>query len=1101
MVQTELLQIVIRLADKLRTEAQLRVCPKDYYYIALRELVDKPEYLEGVNFDKSELKELESIIDNNQMLTIDEVLNRIQNVGYTGTEDDWVKFKRWIYLSNRDTVEVFNKIAPDFISKDKIEKSKNNEIKKKKALEEGKHIVETDGTIRSLTKEATELRETLLEYVVGQNYAVNKFVSSYFRGEIAARTDEDRKGPRALYLFLGRPGVGKTFLAQKAAETIGRPCLKVDMSCGACDVLSGLPKEHKGREFDSFKSFVKTYPKCMIVFDEIEKANVQTILTFLAILDIGVSDGVDYRDAIVIFTTNAGSNLYSNNEYGRLSSIPDGVIYDALEKDVDPLTRRPYFPPEIVSRMGTGTFILFDNLSANSLIYMADREISRNVKNIESEFSMTIKRDMNLSATTLFTIGGNADGRNTVTSSRKFFLGELFELFRLIQADKGEEALDNIKEIDITVSLDDAPDDVKVLFDNDENINIVIFADDEVKARVSAEQFACGVKCVSTIEEYSEMLCSEDVTVAIVDYNFGKSEDDILNAEDMDSIGRDAFELTKKESPETILFVLDNEKSRYNREEIMSFISSGAQDMTCLDKNVKGVIEEICMQACQQNALDTLRFKHKVISYNTLQTVSEDASKAEITLYDLKLDDAVEAEDRKNIMSADEKPDLSWDDIVIPESVRNDLQFYIDYLKNPKEITRTLQRAPRGVLLYGPPGTGKTSIAKVLASQAGGISFLAYSGSGLMSKWASETTQNVHEMFATARKYAPAILFIDEIDSIGSKRTSTGNDSGGASRDFNATVTALLTEMDGFKTSGKKPVFVVAATNHGGRSNEDQNLDPALVRRFDRSIFIDYPDRDARKKVFELLRRKNPKVLQISDSIIDNLADRSIGESPSSIESAVMTAIRDAIRAGGVVTDEILDEAFEKYSAGEEKKWDPSELYRTCIHEAGHCLIAHYYGEKPNYLTVVARDDHGGYMLSVGNEKKGTRTKAELTHMICKTMGGRAAEMVYFGDEDGVSSGASGDLRQATVTARRMICDYGMDDEAGLISLDALGLSGSEFETRITSRISDILSEQLETAKTIISDNKIIIDRMAEALQKKNYLTAEEIQEVFDTQK
>lgn len=339
------------------------------------------------------------------------------------------------------------------------------------------------------------------------------------------------------------------------------------------------------------------------------------------------------------------------------------------------------------------------------------------------------------------------------------------------------------------------------------------------------------------------------------------------------------------------------------------------------------------------------------------------------------------------------------------EDVKSELQYFQSYLKDAKSFLKKGAATPKGILLYGPPGTGKTSLAKVMAAESD-VTFLTASADQFISKWVGEGPQAVHRIFSIARKYAPAILFIDEIDAIGRRRTEEAFHDG-----RQEILNALLTEMDGFKTSVKKPVLVMAATNLGGNNGSTGALDPALVRRFDRSICIDLPDRAGRIQLLKMLRNKH-QILRISDDMLQNLAERSIGMSPALLEGAVNAAIREAIRSGTEVSDSMMDEAFEKYNHGEEKHWNRADLIKTARHEAGHAVVCNYFGEEPSYLTVAARDNHGGYMMYSAAEGKGVYTKKELLRQIAVSLGGRAAELAYYGEEEGLSTGPPPILRQ-----------------------------------------------------------------------------------------
>ena len=302
--------------------------------------------------------------------------------------------------------------------------------------------------------------------------------------------------------------------------------------------------------------------------------------------------------------------------------------------------------------------------------------------------------------------------------------------------------------------------------------------------------------------------------------------------------------------------------------------------------------------------------------------------------------------------------------------------------------------------------------------------------------------------------------------------------------------------MDGFKTSVKKPVLVMAATNLGGNNGSTGALDPALVRRFDRSICIDLPDRAGRIQLLKMLRNKH-QIFRISDDMLQNLAERSIGMSPALLEGAVNAAIREAIRSGTEVSDSMMDEAFEKYNHGEEKHWNRADLIKTARHEAGHAVVCNYFGEEPSYLTVAVRDNHGGYMMYSAAEGKGVYTKKELLRQIAVSLGGRAAELVYYGEEEGLSTGPSSDLETATAIARKMICNYGMYNEiaAGIVMQNEVSETVSQ---SIEQKVNAIIQDQLNWSVAIIKENADKMAQLVDTLMEKTHLNKQEIQEVLN---
>ena len=373
------------------------------------------------------------------------------------------------------------------------------------------------------------------------------------------------------------------------------------------------------------------------------------------------------------------------------------------------------------------------------------------------------------------------------------------------------------------------------------------------------------------------------------------------------------------------------------------------------------------------------------------------------------------------------------------------------------------------------------------------MTFIAAEGGQFLKKYVGEGPEAVHNLFKTARKYAPSILFIDEIDAIGKER-------GGERSVGDEVLNALLTEMDGFHVNEEKPVFVLAATNFQVEGHGPRALDGALVRRFDRKLMVELPNR-AERGLYLNMRRGDHKAMAITDAKIENLASRTTGMSLAELDAVLSLALRNALRSeSGMVTDAILEEALETFQGGKEKKWDPATLERTARHEAGHAYICWCMGEKPSYVTIVARGDHGGYMQHENAEDKGLYTRRELLGKIRTSLAGRAAEIVYYGAEDGITTGASGDLNAATNMAVHMICTYGMDDSMGLAVLYGGDRDRAMADPDVRRRVNEILAEELKAAIAQIEAGRDKMDRMVEVLMQENHLDGDRIAKIFSVE-
>lgn len=965
----------------------------------------------------------------------------------------------------------------------------------------------TKGRMAALVEEVKQIRKELSASVFGQDNAINIFVTGYFQASMLSMFDKTRVRPRATFLFAGPPGVGKTFLAEKAAEALRLPFMRFDMSeysdKEATIEFCGSDKVYKNGKVGNVTDFVANNPKCVLLFDEIEKAHIDVIHLFLQMLDAGrlrdnyTDNEVSFSDAIIILTTNAGKQLYSESDTGDLSSVSRKVIVKALQKDVNPETGIPFFPSPICSRFASGNVVMFNHIGASFLKTIAKKEIERHAANLEKETGIKFQVDEKVYTALLFSEGASIDARTIRGRAESFINDELYELFRLIASEKVSTGVDSIEKIQITPDFSNAKPEVLSLFEFSEAPKILIFADKTTVEICKEKLPAFEIIGADDLKSSIEILKTCNVGFVMIDISYGADTKDLekLNIEDVDSPARDFYRFVREHRNTLPVYLIEGQGKLLSEEEKSSFLSQGVLGVLPVSKendDFAAKVNDIAVSLHQQSCMSTLARANRLVTFETSQTVSDSGKKAEIKLFDFKMSVAIDSEDSKSILSSVSKPDVKFDDVIGANDAKKELAFFVEYLKNPKKYMGTGLKAPKGVILYGPPGTGKTMLAKAMANESD-VTFIAAEGNQFLKKYVGQGPEKVHELFKTARKYAPSILFVDEIDAIAKERRGADSQSSGVE----ATLTAFLTEMDGFSNDTSKPVFVLAATNFDVKPGTGKSLDRAFMRRFDRRVYIDLPGKEERIKFLNLKIQAN-QAFDISKEQIDNITVRSTGMSLDELDSALEMALRSAIREGSTkVTDAILEDAFETFNNGEAKQWDASQLERVARHEAGHAFMCWSSGEKPSYLTIVARGNHGGYMQHESNEGKGIYTKEELLAKIRTSLGGRSAEIAYYGEKDGISTGASGDLAAATAVARQIVCTYGMDGDFGLAVIpDDMPYNGA-MSIEVRNAVNCILKEQMDKTVEIIAANKEKIDVLVEELMVKNYMTGDAIEKAL----
>jgi len=429
----------------------------------------------------------------------------------------------------------------------------------------------------------------------------------------------------------------------------------------------------------------------------------------------------------------------------------------------------------------------------------------------------------------------------------------------------------------------------------------------------------------------------------------------------------------------------------------------------------------------------------------------------------------------------DPRTAIDWNDIAGADEAKMELAEIVEFLRDPKRFEQLGAVVPKGVLLYGPPGTGKTLLARATATESG-AKFYAQSASAFVEMFAGLGAARIRKLFAEARKNAPSIIFIDELDAVGAARTGSS-----FNREQDQTLNQLLVELDGF-ASGDQVVVM-------GASNRLQDLDPALLRpgRFDRQLLVAPPDRVGREAILHVHTRTKPLSADVQLDLIARQTSGLTGADLANIanEAAILAGRREAKYVGAAD----FDNALERIVAGLQQKKVLTDKERRILayHEAGHALMSHLMGEVGHLqkVTIVSRGNALGYTLHLPNEDRYMESKEELIDMLKIALAGRAAEQVVFGR---VTNGAASDLERATEIARAMVFEWGMSDVVTSRTLRADNYALSEETKRVRdneqARLTD---EAYAEAVRLIEKHRSSLDRLSQALLEKETLMREEV--------
>jgi cell division protease FtsH len=452
-------------------------------------------------------------------------------------------------------------------------------------------------------------------------------------------------------------------------------------------------------------------------------------------------------------------------------------------------------------------------------------------------------------------------------------------------------------------------------------------------------------------------------------------------------------------------------------------------------------------------------------------------------------------------LHSDDKRKVTFEDVAGADEVKEELQEIVEFLKNPKKFIDLGARIPKGVLLFGPPGTGKTLLARAVAGEAG-VPFFSISGSDFVEMFVGVGASRVRDLFEQAKKNAPCIVFIDEIDAVGRQR---GAGLGGGHDEREQTLNQLLVEMDGFNPN--EGIIILAATNR------PDILDPALLRpgRFDREVVVDAPDVIGRREILKVHARGKPVSQDVN---MDVLARRTPGFTGADLANLVNeAALLSARHNKKVIGMEELENSIERVVAGPEKKSkviSEKEKWMVCYHEGGHALVGHLLPNTDplHKVSIIPRGRAGGYTLLLPKEDRYYMTRSQLLDQVTMLLGGRVAEAVVLKE---ISTGAQNDLERASETVRRMIMEYGMSDALGPLTLGRkqetpfLGRDisrdrnyGEDVAAQIDREVHTTIDRSYNRAKDLLERHMEALKAIAQTLFDKETLEADEFARIME---
>ncbi len=921
-------------------------------------------------------------------------------------------------------------------------------------------------------KSSQLIERQLNKRVVGQESAIASLCEGYLTSSINAST-----GPRTIYTFVGPSGVGKTYLASQLLadlnqqEKTGYDFTVFNMEHYAdqrdASKLFGSGIQYVDASLGMLTHVVRAQPRQILLFDEIEKAHSTVIQSLLSILDSGVAkdqtsqEEVDFSQCIVIFTTNLGQDVISSNSENYLISV-----FDILRNSENPANKNR-LSPEFVNRLAKGYPIVFNELKINHLLRLAESELTgKSTPDPQVQFLWSD----DFASFMLKSMAPDISVRALKGEVAKIQSEVLSKATPLFDQVSHEKIVFNI-EVEKETETEQTPLTKLLLLDNDSRVY-----DQLSRTDANSELFLCDSR------DSIQLAIEEHLPDALlVDLDTIDNLPHFLEEElgEQSKLPIFSYRIVTFDSVDSSVSSVHDVREHFNIESRL------------FEKSFQGMVARVQYYLSSERTLSNMMRRREALSYHCTVLPTEAGFSVSFGRQTVK--QVVQSHDlRASELFKMSLPKVKLDDVIGLERAKKRMVDVIGWLKAPEKLNHFGVSVPSGFLFSGPSGTGKTLLAKAVAGESG-LPFFAVSASELSSSNSGGTTENIKKLFATARKYAPSMIFIDEIDAIAARRSNSNQ---GADRDRNLTVNALLIEMDGF-VSGTDAVFVMAATNH------PELLDRALVRpgRFDETILCDLPNRHARQCFFNKFSQKHN--IKLNDRDFINLVSSSRGMSSAQIDQVFREAIYQSVSEGKLLSVEALKKTMVRVSYGSPNEHivlGEKEKKRTAYHEAGHLLVTSllFPNQAIDFVTIEPRDQALGFLATRAEEEYESYSSVRIHNSLEVLIAGRVAEKLFSEGHQEVSTGASNDIKKATQLAMHAVYEGGLESSIGPVDVAML----TKFEE------SDLLiAAQKAVQKWIINAETSVekrltahrdaLDTIANTLYEKESLLADEVEQLL----
>ncbi|MEZ8023003.1 AAA family ATPase [Vibrio sp. 1F255] len=972
-----------------------------------------------------------------------------------------------------------------------------------------------------------QIEESLTKTVKGQHKAINEIS----KGLMSSLIDVP-KGPRNIFTFMGPSGVGKTMLAEELSVSLCQVAeagyeyntFNMESYTNRKDAmrLFGVGIQYTSPSMGVLTSCVKAQPRQVLIFDEIEKAHPVVLQSLLSVLSDGkakdntTQETVDFSQCVCVFTTNLGADLITKN-----MRVEDVCPFELLREDSGDNVSQ--MSPEFVNRLMKGNAVIFEEVKVNHLIDITKQHL---------DFEAVSHQDIS------FTFPEEFAGFLLETLGAKMAPRSVQAAVAMVKADLINRAITQLdvdsQKIKISVKLAENANDGQIL-----NI-AVLDSSDRLFSEFHLDDSLCQITHFSSIEALESRIDNAGFDALLVNVHALSKDDSNVFAEKLSSIYSDlivfSYSLDTHQAKVAVghlpslrtsgrhsdisdysypsndkyshYIVSDNAEGTLDSIDVKPEKSSLGQknsqlrhitrqhfylEGSSLTRGLEQVTNTILHRIMSERVLLRLKRRGEVVQYNS--EVVRNGDTVEVVFRRIGYKQKIDRVDLgKDSLFNLEIPNMSFDDVIGLDAEKSQLRRAIKWVKSSDELKPFGIKPPKGYVFSGSPGNGKTMLAKALAGECK-LPFFSMSAAQLVSSSYGETAKNIRKLFVTARKYSPSIVFIDEIDSIAPCRRSASAQNVGSGV---LNINTLLTEIDGFD-SGDDPVFVIAATN-----NVDL-LDSALIRpgRIDEVINIRCPNETERGLYFD--RFFCGKGMNLALEMRDDFAQMTGGLSGAELHQVIKESVYSAVSSKTAVNSLIIHEAVNRVVFGKQNmqvKTSNEDRTRTAYHEAGHLLAIHWLfpERRIKQVSIKPRGKALGFVVADQVGDNLSLTTEDVKKQLEVILAGRAAEKLFFGDENNVGGGASNDIDEATKLCVQAIYVSGLEPTIGSVNIQRLQAIGhSELSNKAESALLSWLENAQERIEKKLTTKRPMLDAVATQILKQETMSFREIQSLLLT--